>query len=159
MERRVLRPSRHPGEAFLTPTGLHSLCLANAPAPLTTPFVCSVFSRGLKKALFAFLSALKGRRVVGVTEKEDASSHALSSTAAVSRTAPHGKGGLCETLPTSPQTRVFPLDRNKGFSVRSAEATPGSLDARFGGVQSEALLQQSFEYANSVKNIYNENDL
>lgn len=39
-------------------------------------------------------------------------------------------------LPTPLQKLIFfPLDTNKGFPIRSAVATPGSLDARFGAIR------------------------
>lgn len=64
------------------------------PAPVI-PFFCLIFSQGLKKARFAFLSALKGRRGDGGgggnchsgDSREGRWSLALFSTAAVVQTA------------------------------------------------------------------------
>ena len=65
------------------------------------------------------------------------------------------KGGLCEMVPTSWQKLISPLNANKEFPIRSAVATPGSLDARFRAFRLKPYFEQSLVEANSDKNIYN----
>lgn len=50
---------------------------------------------------------------------------------------------------------ISPLNANKEFPIRSAVATPGSLDARFRALRLKPYFEQSLVEANSDKNIYN----
>lgn len=104
---------------------------------------CLMFSQGLKKARFAFLSALKG-----------------GSGGSVDRHSGDSRGGRC-SLALSPlhltsyrwplrdredsvkrywhlyKNRFFHSTRIKEFPIWSAGAIPGSLDARFGAFQAK----------------------